>query len=139
MTAQVLTCGPFRLLGIRVCLSRQFAIHLVETLNCVRYTIGHFEMVADSAMNRESCGCKLQTNGVSSQRGAPEQKETLTLRAAAKASLHKLPVNFDFAHSLKSGVGDGGWRVVSTLISEVERHRCNKSVAKRRMHSRAPG
>ena len=119
-----------------VCLPRQFAVHLVETLDCIRYAIGHFEMVAESAIYRGSRGCKLQTNGVSSQREAPEQKKMLTLRAATKASLHEPPVNFDFAHSLKSGVGDGEWRVLSKLLSGLERYRCKKSVAKCRMHSR---
>ena len=95
------------MLAMRVCLPRQFGVHLMETLDCIYYAIGHFEMVAESPINRESRGCKLQTNGVSSQQGAPEQKEILTLRAATKASLHELPVNFDFAHSLRSGVGDG--------------------------------
>ena len=103
MTAQALTHGPFRLLAIRVCLSRQFVVHLVETLDCIRYAIGRFEMVAKSAINRDSRGCKLQTNGVSSQREPPEQKQILTLRAATKASLHDPPVNFDFAHFVKSG------------------------------------
>jgi hypothetical protein len=46
-----------------------------------------------------------------------------------KASLHEPLVNFDFAHSLKSGMGDGGWRVASTLSAGVERYRCKKSEA----------
>ena len=86
-------------------------------------------MVAESIINRESRGCKLQTNGVSSQRAAPERKKKLTFRAATKASLQESPVNFNFTHSLKSGVGDGEWRVVATLLSGVERHCCKKSVA----------
>ena len=106
VTAQGRTCGPFRLLGMRVALPRQFAVHLVETLDCIRYAVGHFQTIAENAINRESRGCKLRTNGGSSQRGAPEPKETLTLSAATKASLHELVVDFDFAHSLKSGVGD---------------------------------
>ena len=114
---------------MRVCFPRQFAVHLLETLECIRYAIGHFETVTESVINRESRGCKLQTNGVSNQREAPEQKEILTLIAASKASLHEPPVNFNFAHSLKSSVGNGEWRVVS-LLSAVERHRCKKSVAK---------
>ena len=64
VTAQALTYGPFRLLAMRACLPRQFAVHLLETLECIHYTIGHFEMVAESAINRESRGCKLRTIGV---------------------------------------------------------------------------
>jgi hypothetical protein len=139
VAAQALTYGPFRLLAMRVCLPRQFAVHFVETLDRIRYAIGYFEMVAESQINHESRGCELQTNGVSSQRGAPEQKEILTLIAATKASLHEPPVSFNIAHSLKSGGGDGEWRVVSTLLSGVEKHRCNKSVAKSRMHSTGIG
>jgi hypothetical protein len=97
---------------MHVCLPRQLPVHLVETFDCIRYPIGHFKMVAESAINRESRGCKLQTDGVSSQRGAPEQKEILTSRAATRASLHEPPVSFDFAQCFKSGVGDGGWLVV---------------------------
>ena len=77
--AQALTYGPFRLLAVRVCLVRRFAVHLVEILDCFRYTINRFEMVAESPINRESRGCKLRTNGVSSQREVPEQKEVLTV------------------------------------------------------------
>ena len=124
---------------MRVCFPRQFAVHLLETLECIRYAIGHFETVTESAINRESRGCKLQTNGVPSQRGAPQQKEILTLTAPTKASLHEPPANFDLAHSLKSGVGDGGWRIMSALLSAVERHRCEKSVAKSRMHNGGTG
>jgi hypothetical protein len=134
VTAQALTYGPFRLLAMRVGLLRQFTVHLVETLNGVRCAIGHFEIVAEGAINRESCRCKLQTNGISSQRGPPKQNAILTLRAETKASLHELFVNFNFAHSRKSCVGDGERRVVSILFSGVERHRCKKSVAKCRMH-----
>jgi hypothetical protein len=105
VTAQALTYGPFRLLAMRVCLPRQFTVHLVETLNRIRYAIGHFEMVAESQINRES----------------------RRLIAATKASLHEPPVNFNFAHSLKSGGGEGEWRVVPTLLSGAERHRCKKS------------
>jgi hypothetical protein len=39
---------------MRDCLPRQYAVHLVETINCIRYVIGHFEIVAESAINRES-------------------------------------------------------------------------------------
>ena len=128
VTVDALTYGPFRLLP--VCFVCQFAVHLVETLDCVRYAIGHFEMVAKSAINRKPRGCKLQTNRVSSQRGAPEQRGILTLRAASKASLHEPRINFNFAHSLKSGVGHDEWRVVSTLLSWAERHLSKKSVVK---------
>ena len=124
---------------MHVCLSRQFIVHLVETLDCIRYAIGHFEMVAESAINCESRGCKLQTNGGSMQRGAPEQKGILTLREETKASLHESLVNFDFAHSLKSGVVDVEWTVVSKLLLGMERHRCKRSVAKCRMHSEGTG
>ena len=102
----------------------------METLDSIAYAIGRFEMVAESPINRESRGCKLRANGVSGEQGAPEQKGVLTSRAETKASLHEPPVNFDFAHSLKIGVGDGEWRVVSRLLSEVERYRFKKSVAK---------
>ena len=74
MTAQALTHGPARQLAMCVCLSRQFVVHLIETLDCIRYAVGHFEMVAKSAINCESRGRKLQTNGVSRQREPPEQK-----------------------------------------------------------------
>ena len=130
--AQALTYGPFRLFAMRVC---RFAVHLVETLDCFRYTVDRFEMVAESPINRESRGCELRTNGMSSQREVPEQKEILTVRAATKASVHEPPVNFNFAHCLKSGVGVGVLGVVSTLLSGVERHRCKKSVATCRMHN----
>ena len=56
MTLQALTYGPFRHLAIRVCLPRQFAVHLVETIDCVRYAVGHFEMVTESPINREFLG-----------------------------------------------------------------------------------
>ena len=105
MTVQALTYNPFHRLAMHVCLARQFTVHLVETLDCVRYTIGDFETVAESVVNRESRGCKLQTNEVSSQRTALKQKKILTVTAATKASFHEPPVKFDFAHSLKSGVG----------------------------------
>ena len=96
-------------------------------------------MVAESAINRESRGYELQTSGVSGRRGAPEKREILTLRAVTKASFHEPSVNFDFAHSLKSGVGYGEWRIVSALLSGVERYRCKESVAKFRMHSGGTG
>ena len=127
VTAQALTYGPFCLLAMRVCLPRQFTIHFVETLNSIRCAIGHFEMFAKSPINHGSRGYKLQTTGVSSQREAPEQEEILTVRAASKASLHEPPLNCDFAHSIKSGVGDCEWRGVLTLLSGVERHRRKKS------------
>ena len=139
VTAQALTYNPFCLLPMRGYLPRQFTIHFVETLDPIRGAIGHFEMFAKSPINRGSRGCKLQTIGVSSQRGAPEQEEILTVRAASKASLHEPPLSPDFAHSLKSGVGDCKWRVVSTLLSGVERHRSKKSMTKCRMHSRGTG
>jgi hypothetical protein len=124
---------------MRACLQYQFAVHLVETLDCFRYASGHFEMIAESAINRESRGSKLQTNGMSTQRAAPERKDILTFRAATKASLHESLVNFDFAHSLMSGVGDGERMAASTLLSGVERHRCMKSVAKYRMRNGGRG
>jgi hypothetical protein len=117
---------------MRICLRRKFPVHSMETLDRIRYTIGHFEVVAESAVYRESRSCELQTNGVSSQRGAPEQKDILTLRAETKAFLHDPPVNFDFAHCLKSGVRDAEWRV-------VERYRCKKSVAKCQIHNGGAG
>ena len=135
--AQALTYSPFRLFtmrAMRVSLPFQFAVHLMETLYCVRYAVGHFEMIAESAINCESRGCKLQTKGCQAQ-GASERKEILTLRAETKASLHERPVNVDFAHALKSGVGDDESKVVSTLLLGVDRHRCKKSVTKCRMHS----
>ena len=66
-------------------------------------------------------------------------KEILTSGVAAKASLHEQPVDFTFAHSLKSGVGVSESRVVSTLVSGVERHCCKKSMARYRMHVRGIG
>ena len=91
-------------------------------------------MIAESAINRESRDRKLQSNGVSSPRGAPEQNEILTLAVTANAFSHELSANFKFTHSLKSGVGDDGWKVVLPLLSGVERHRCAKSVVKFRLH-----
>ena len=131
MTAEGLTHGPFRLLAMGACLPHQFTVHLVETLDCPCYVIGHFKMVAESAVDREYRGCKLQTNGMS-RPGRVLEKEILTLFVETKASFHEPPFNFDFTHSLKSG--DGAWRLVSTLASEVERHRCQKSVGKCQMH-----
>ena len=116
---------------MQVRLSSQLTRHLVETLGRIRHAVCHFEMVAESPINRESRGCKLRTNGVSGERGAPEQKGVLTLRAETKASPHEPPVNFDFAHSLKIGVGDDEWRAAPRLLSKVERYRFKKSVAKR--------
>ena len=139
MTTEAPTYGPFHLLVMGVCPPRQFTAHLVEAFDCVSHEIGRFEMVAESTVNGEPWGCNLQTNKISSQREEPGQKETLTLRAASKASLHEPPVNFDLAHSLKSGVGDGEWRVASTPLSGVLRHRCKKSVWKCRMHSGGTG
>ena len=133
VTAQALTYGPFRLLAMRVCLPRQFVVHLVETLDCARYAVSHFEMVAESPINRESRGCKLQTNRVSGPRRVLK-KDILALKASTKASFHEPPVNFNFVHSLKSGGGDCKWRVVSTMLSGVESHRCKKSAANCRMH-----
>ena len=75
ITAEVLTYGPFRLLVMGVYLPRQFPVHLVETLDCICNAIGHFEMVAESAVNRESWGCKLQTKGVSTQRGNQNKRD----------------------------------------------------------------
>ena len=60
---------------MRVRLPHQFTVHLVETLNCIRYAIGHFEMVAESVISRESRGGKLQANEVSGQRGGTRTKE----------------------------------------------------------------
>jgi hypothetical protein len=121
VTVQVLTYGPFRLLSMRVCLSRQFVVHFVETLDCIHDAIGHFEMVAESTINRESRRCKLQTHGMSSQREALEQKEILTLRAPTKASLHVPPVNCDFAHSFKSCVGGGESRASRSRTMALSR------------------
>ena len=45
---------------MHVYLARQFAVHVAETLDCVRYAIGRFEVVAESAIDRESRDCKLQ-------------------------------------------------------------------------------
>ena len=69
VTAKALTYGPFRLFVIHVCLLRQLAVHLAETVDCVCCPIGHFEMVAESAVNHESRDCKLQTNSISSVQG----------------------------------------------------------------------
>ena len=133
-----LTYNPFHLLAMRVCLLCQFTVQLVETLDCVRYAVGHFEVIAENPIYCESRGCKLLTNGVSSPRGVLK-KEELTLKVAPKASLHEPPVNFNFAHSLKSGTGNGEWRVMSRLLSGLERHRCKKSVVKCRMHNGGTG
>ena len=84
-------------------------------------------MIPESPINRESRRRELESNGESSLRGVPEQKEMLTLTVATKTSFHEQPVNFNFTHSLNSGVGDGEWRVVSPLPPGVERHRCAKS------------
>ena len=138
LCAHALTYDPFRLLTICVCLPCQFIVHLLETLDCVRYAVGHFEIIAESPINCEPRGCKLQTNGVSSPRRVLT-KEILTSRAATKASLHELPVNCDFAHSLKSGEGDGEWKFMSTLLSGLERHHFKKSMAKRLMCSGRTG
>ena len=121
MSAQALTCDPFHLFATRVYLAPQLAVHVVETLDCIRYAVAHFEMVTESPINHETC-CKLQTNRVSGQRGATEQKEIPTLRVANTACLHELPIDFDFAHSLKSGVGNDEWTVVCTLLSGMGRH-----------------
>ena len=86
----------------------------METFDCIRYAIGHFEMVTESTIDRESRGCKLQTNAVSGP--GVLKKEILTFKEAAKASLHEPLVNFDLAHSLKIGAEDGEWRVVSALL-----------------------
>ena len=66
VTAPALTYCPLHLLVRRVCLPRQFTVHLLETLDCIRYAIGRFEMIAENPINCESRGCKLQTNRVSS-------------------------------------------------------------------------
>ena len=50
---------------MQVRLSSQFSRHLVETIDRIRYAVYPFEMVAESAINREPRGCKLQTKGVS--------------------------------------------------------------------------
>ena len=134
----MLTYSPCLLLAMRVCLLHRFTVHLVATLDCVRYAVGHFEMMAESPINHESRGYKLQTNGVSGPRRVLK-KEILTLRAATKGSLHKPPVSSIFAHSLKSSVGGGERMFVSRLFAGAERHRCKKSVTKWRMHSGRTG
>ena len=58
------------------CLPRQPVVHLVETLDCVCYAVGHFEMVAESAINREFRSFQLQRSVKPAK--APEQKELLT-------------------------------------------------------------
>jgi hypothetical protein len=95
-------------------------------------------MIAESLINRKSRGRKLPTDRVSRPRGVPEGKKTLTLTEATKVSFHEPPLNFDFTHSLKSGMGDEG-RAVSPLFSGVERHRCKISGARCRMHNGGTG
>ena len=94
-------------------------------------------MVAKSLVNRESRSRELQTDRESNRWWIPEPKEKLTLREAIKASFHDEAVNSNFAHSLRSGVGDGDWSpVLSPLPLGVDRHRRKKSVAKYRAHGR---
>ena len=73
---------------MRVRLPHQFTVHLVETLNCIRYAIGHFEMVAESIINRESRGGKLQANEVSGQRGGTRTKEDTHIESGYRC-LHR--------------------------------------------------
>ena len=94
-------------------------------------------MVAKSLVNRESRSRELQTDKESNQWWILELREKLTLREATKASFHDEAVNSNFAHSLRNGVGDGGWSpVLSPLPSGVDRQRRKKSVVKYRAHGR---
>ena len=108
----------------------------METLGRNDYLVEHFQVVAESPINRESRRHKLESDGVLSPRAVPDEKEILTLTVATKASFHELPANFNFAHPLRSGVGDGEWRVVSSLLSGAVRHCWAKSAMKLRMYGR---
>jgi len=99
----------------------------METLSRNNYLAECLEVITEGPINRESRHSKLEGNDMSNTRRVTDQKEILTPAVAAKASFHELPVNFNFTHSLKSGVGDGEQGLVSPLVSGVERHRCARS------------
>ena len=83
----------------------------METLDRIRYAVRRFEAFTYDLVDRDPGKCELQTNNVSIPRRVREQKKILTLTAESKASVHKSRVNFDFTHSIKSGVEGGELRV----------------------------
>ena len=99
----------------------------METLGGNHDLVEQLEVIAESPINCESRRRKLESNRVSSSRRALKRNKILTLTLATKASFHELPINLNFIHSLKSGVGNGEWGDVILLLSGVERHRCAKS------------
>ena len=128
VTAQALTYGPFRPLAVRVCLPHQFAVHSPETLDCIRYVIGNFEIIAESTINRESRGCKLQTNGVSSPRRCSKRRYSHCERQARHLSTNRLSILISPTPSRAVwGMLNGG---MCQHRFRGWRHRCKKSVAK---------
>jgi hypothetical protein len=106
-----LTRNPLGYGSAHVNLPSQFAHHFEETFDCIRYTLDCIQTFTYNPINCDSGWCELQITRVSIPRRVREQKEILTLTADRKASLHKLRVNFAFAHSLRSGSGVGELRV----------------------------
>ena len=103
-----LTKNPFRLFVMYVRFIRQFAHHLLQTLNRIRYVVDHFETFAYDPINCKSRSHKLQS--VMSARHT-RVRGILTLIAADTAFFHKPLANVAFAHSRTSGAGIGESRV----------------------------
>ena len=103
-----LTQNPSLLVVIYVRFIRQFAQHLLQTLNRVRYVVDRFEMLAYDPINCKSRSHKLQS--VMSARYT-RVRGILTLIAADTAFFHKPLANVAFAHSRTSGAGIGESRV----------------------------
>ena len=85
----------------------QFAHHLLQTLNRVRYVVDRFEMLAYDPINGKSRSLKLHSVMLTKY----TRVRILTLTAATIASFHKPLANVAFAHSFTSGVGIGKSRV----------------------------
>ena len=65
-----------------------------------------------------------------------QSKKLLTLSAVARAYFHGPSVNFNLAHSFKSGAEECEW---ARLLWGVERHFCKKSAVKLRMRGEPTG
>ena len=82
-----------------MCLPCKFAVHLLETLKCVRNAVHHFEMVTDSPIDCEPRDRKLQANEMSKIYRVPEQSnphidsgnQGISPRATRQCCFHPLP------------------------------------------------
>ena len=63
------TKSPFRVFTIQVRLFSHFNLHLMETLDRIRYAVYHFEALAYDPVDRDCGKCGLQTNSGQSHEG----------------------------------------------------------------------